>query len=1007
MQFENGRLKYPVDSQGNRLVDFSHCGYQGYNVEIPVVAARVAVVPTGNDDTARLQKAIDYVSSLPRNKLGFRGAVLLAPGRFDVKGQLVMRADGVVLRGSGAGAGGTTVVATGTDRRALILVDQATRSTGGNDPNARKRTITDDWVPANAGIVHLDNVDGLSIGQLVQIHHPSTSAWIEQLGIDRLGWREGTRDIRWVRTIQSIHGLQVELDAPLTLAIDSQFSRASLTPLNDMSRTSNVGIEDLALESSFQANQWRDESHSWYAVNMPSVRDAWVCRVAFKHFAGGAVMLGEQASRVTVADCVSRDPVSELGGYRRNTFFTLGQQCLFLRCWSEQGIHDFCAGHCAAGPNAFVACYAKNTLGDSGPRESCAVAVLYDNTRIDGHDLNLMNRWNSPTKCGWTAINCLLWQCQAANVRCEQPPIGGNWAVGIWANPLGDGFFSGLSDFVKPISLFQQQLLERVGPELAASAGPFLLRPVGATNPSLDQAEAFTLASRAPGRQLIEQIQSNWKQSRTATKSIPDVDSVTLDTTNRIATTSKNRFSIKNGWLVANGELAVGAHYTPSWWRGELPSERAAQMGRAITRFAPGRLGVGLTDDLDVFAAELRERGYVGYDHHYGLWYDRRRDDHLMVKRKNGEVIPPFYEQPFARAGVGTAWDGLSKYDLTKFNPWYFSRLSRFAELGERDGFAMFHHHYFQHNILEAGAHWADSPWRPANNVNQTGLPEPPPYVGDKRIFLDASFYDTSNAELRSLHENYIRKCLENGAGYSNVIHLISAEFSGPLSFVQFWLDCIERWERDTGQAAMIGLSCPKDVQDAILQDERRSRQVDLIDIRYWTYTEDGQLYAPPGGKHVSPRQHLRRLKPKSTSFSSIVRTVSEYRNRYPDKAVTYHADIYCRAKRDAWAILMGGGSFANIKRLSPDLAAAVLNMLPASEESRKPGDVCLADGKGSLLLYRSTAGIDTVKIPAANCEWAVIDLASGNVRADFVDVVNRRIHCDGPCLLWVRPKTE
>ena len=44
---------------------------------------------------------------------------------------------------------------------------------------------------------------------------------------------------------------------------------------------------------------------------------------------------------------------------RRTTFYTLGQQTLFQRCYSEQGIHDFAAGYGAAGPNAFVQCEAK------------------------------------------------------------------------------------------------------------------------------------------------------------------------------------------------------------------------------------------------------------------------------------------------------------------------------------------------------------------------------------------------------------------------------------------------------------------------------------------------------------------------------------------------------------------------------------------------------------------------------------------------------------------------
>ena len=125
---------------------------------------------------------------------------------------------------------------------------------------------------------------------------------------------------------------------------------------------------------------------------MNSVSNAWVRRVGFRHFAGGAVLLNETTQHITVEDCVSEEPVSEMGGYRRHTFFTQGQQCLFLRCWSEQGNHDFSVGHCAAGPNAFVHGYAARATGDSGPRESWASGVLYDNVRIDGSDLRSTGR---------------------------------------------------------------------------------------------------------------------------------------------------------------------------------------------------------------------------------------------------------------------------------------------------------------------------------------------------------------------------------------------------------------------------------------------------------------------------------------------------------------------------------------------------------------------------------------------------------------------------------------
>ena len=95
-------------------------------------------------------------------------------------------------------------------------------------------------------------------------------------------------------------------------------------------------------------------------------------------------------------------------------------------------------------------------------------------------------------------------------------------------------------------------------------------------------------------------------------------------------------------------------------------------------------------------------------------------------------------------------------------------------------------------------------------------------------------FYDVTNAARRALHRAYIRKCLENFATNANVIQFTSAEFTGPLSFMQFWLDTIGEWQRETGRRALVALSCTKDVQDAILADPQRSAVVDVVDFRYW-----------------------------------------------------------------------------------------------------------------------------------------------------------------------------
>jgi hypothetical protein len=376
-----------------------------------------------------------------------------------------------------------------------------------------------------------------------------------------------------------------------------------------------------------------------------------------------------------------------------------------------------------------------------------------------------------------------------------------------------------------------------------------------------------------------------------------------------------------------------------------------------ITRFVPGRTGHGLTDDLRQVPDEMKRNHVVALEHNYGLWYDRRRDDHERVRRMDGDVWPPFYELPFARTGQGTAWDGLSKYDLTKYNGWYWDRLWQFAMQAKQKDLLLIHQHYFQHNILEAGAHYADFPWRTVNNINDTDFPEPPPYAGDKRVFMAEQFYDISHAGRKAIHRAYIRKCLNNFTDNGNVIHLISEEYTGPLHFVQFWLDVIIEWKKETGKSVTIGLSVTKDVQDAILKDAKRSSAVDIIDIRYWHYRDDGSLYAPKGGENLAPRQHARLVEPGKTSFEQVFKSISEYKKTYPDKAVLYSAQEY---DQFGWAVLMAGGSLPDIPSIqSNEFLKDAAAMEPRVDANTSAQWVIGHPDRGLIVFSKATESIE------------------------------------------------
>jgi hypothetical protein len=349
---------------------------------------------------------------------------------------------------------------------------------------------------------------------------------------------------------------------------------------------------------------------------------------------------------------------------------------------------------------------------------------------------------------------------------------------------------------------------------------------------------------------------------------------------------------IVNGRFVAGGRTVWGGALNDAWWRGQANPADSLDHGRSITRFVPGREGPGLTEDLVALAAEMAAEGMPFHQGGPGLWYDRRRDDHTMDRRPDGDVWAPFYELPWSRSGTGQAWDGLSLHDLTRFNPWYFGRLQQFAQACAGQGHVLFHNLYNTHNLLEIVPHWADYPWRPANNINDTGLPEPMPIEPGGRLNLANQFYSVEHPPLRDLHRGYIRHVLDQLGACSHVFFNVGFQYAGPLAFQLFFLQTIAEWEQQTGQRIRVVLATSKDITDAVLADERHAAQVAVIDTRYWQYRPDGELWAPQAGQNKAFREligaRFGRISdaPPPTTPEQAYAQVREYRTRFPDKAV-------------------------------------------------------------------------------------------------------------------------
>ena len=65
-----------------------------------------------------------------------------------------------------------------------------------------------------------------------------------------------------------------------------------------------------------------------------------------------------------------------------------------------------------------------------------------------------------------------------------------------------------------------------------------------------------------------------------------------------------------------------------------------------------------------------------------------------------------------------------------------------------------------------------------------------------------------------------------------NVVFQTGTEFTGPLTFMQFWFDTILEWEKTAGRKVHIGMGATKDVLDAMLQNERYGSRIGTIAVR-------------------------------------------------------------------------------------------------------------------------------------------------------------------------------
>jgi hypothetical protein len=496
----DGKLHYKTTPAGDRIMDFSYAGYMGGGVALPTVRAKRTLQPSGDDDTATIQAAVDEVAAMPLEN-GFRGAVELAPGTFNCSATITIAADGVVLRGSGAtGDGSTTIKMTGRQHLAVRAqgprgrgAQPATAPTSSNTQNPNQgfrsvqSTIADAYVPSGSVSFKIADGAGFAIGDTIAIRRPVTEAWIRFMQMDNLvrdgrgqTWLRAGTTITTERKIANVTGNTITLDVPLADSFDQQYLQppgTAVVKIQPPQQLSQVGIENLHIECPPQEINHTEPHFTALRING---EDCWVRDVVADETMNSIAVSGR---RITLTRVAVNRKARHQGSSKPAEFAPNGGQILLDRCTvNGDNIWYSATGGRQAGPIVLLNCvFSGNGRAESHQRWT--TGVLFDHCRAPDGGLDFRNRGAMGSGHGWSMGWGVAWNCEAADFVIQNPPGAINWMIGCigqsrpMSRPfdkspnLPEGVIDSPGTHVTPASLYLAQLLDRLGPQALKNIG--------------------------------------------------------------------------------------------------------------------------------------------------------------------------------------------------------------------------------------------------------------------------------------------------------------------------------------------------------------------------------------------------------------------------------------------------------------------------------------------------------------------------------------------------------
>lgn len=480
-----GKMIYKRTAKGDRIMDFSYAGYGEGGVALPDITARDTLAPSGGDDTAAIQAAIDHLAmrsehdDMPR-------ALLLRAGAFHLS-RTVTLPSGVLLRGEGEGANGTSLVLTGVPHLGLQIGHRFKPVFAG-----ASLPLSDRYIASGATQVHVHSDGAIKPGDRVEITAPVTPAWVRFMKMDQLSrngaaetWLSGMLSV--TRTVIAVDQNTVTLVPALSHDYDTRyFGRGAIrmVKIEEPGLIKQVGVEQLRIVAPPRRVTLGQPSYT--AIAIDGVKDFWMRNVSIVDMTND-IEIGRYARRGTFEHVTIHHSVAIVGNAKPFAFALAGTQILIDRCTGVgDSIWYVATDRDVQGPNVVLNSRFEGT-GAIEPHQRWATGLLVDGVAVPTGRIAFQNRGEMGSGHGWAIGWSVSWNNSASSFLIQQPPGAVNWSIGdvgyqatapmptfpqdAFAADEPQGQVSQPGHPVSPKSLYLAQLQERLGVKALRAIG--------------------------------------------------------------------------------------------------------------------------------------------------------------------------------------------------------------------------------------------------------------------------------------------------------------------------------------------------------------------------------------------------------------------------------------------------------------------------------------------------------------------------------------------------------